>query len=318
MTFAIGRRVIVVDGAERWKEAEVEQHIVPALAAMPPDTTVALFAREEGAHEGARGAARRRQEARAGQVVAQTTVKPWELPNGCARRRRGSGIELDAAAANALVAQVGERQQRLLRELEKLALEAGRGPAPRRSSAEDIESAPRTRPSAAPTRSPTRSSRATRASATRAYLRLREQGERLPGLTYLMASRLREALAIALRLQRGRVRGRGQARAADAPAGRRALHRGCRSQPSPSGCAPRSARSPTWSWTRAEARRCWRADRDALAAWTRRRSSLRAIERDRRPERRAAAQDCEPDCRRACGPRGTSCARRCCGAARRA
>ena len=39
--------------------------------------------------------------------------------------------------------------------------------------------------------------------ATRAYMRLREQGERLAGLTYLMASRLREALTIALRLQAG-------------------------------------------------------------------------------------------------------------------
>ena len=34
-------------------------------------------------------------------------------------------------------------------------------------------------------------------------MRLREQGERLAGLTYLMASRLREALAVALRLQAG-------------------------------------------------------------------------------------------------------------------
>ena len=35
-------------------------------------------------------------------------------------------------------------------------------------------------------------------------MRLREQGERLAGLTYLMASRLREALAVALRLQAGK------------------------------------------------------------------------------------------------------------------
>lgn len=35
------------------------------------------------------------------------------------------------------------------------------------------------------------------------YLRLRQQGERLSGLTYLMAQRLRDALAIALRLQAG-------------------------------------------------------------------------------------------------------------------
>ncbi len=39
--------------------------------------------------------------------------------------------------------------------------------------------------------------------ATRAYLRLREQGERLSGLSYLMAQRLRDGLAISLRLRDG-------------------------------------------------------------------------------------------------------------------
>ena len=63
--------------------------------------------------------------------------------------------------------------------------------------------APRTRRSGAPSRSPTRSSAATRREATLSYLRLRQQGERLSGLTYLMAQRLREALAIALRLRAG-------------------------------------------------------------------------------------------------------------------
>ena len=47
MTLSIGRRVIVVDGAERWREKDVEEHLAPALAAMPPDTTLAFFAREE-------------------------------------------------------------------------------------------------------------------------------------------------------------------------------------------------------------------------------------------------------------------------------
>ncbi len=41
------------------------------------------------------------------------------------------------------------------------------------------------------------------ASATRSYLRLREQGERLAGLTYLIAGRLRDALSISLRLSAG-------------------------------------------------------------------------------------------------------------------
>ena len=42
-----------------------------------------------------------------------------------------------------------------------------------------------------------------RRAATRTYLRLREQGERLSGLAYLMAARLREALAVSLRLEAG-------------------------------------------------------------------------------------------------------------------
>src|SRR5918996_4025028 len=37
MTFAIGRRFIVVGGVERWKDADVEVHLAPALANMPPD-----------------------------------------------------------------------------------------------------------------------------------------------------------------------------------------------------------------------------------------------------------------------------------------
>ena len=122
MTLAIGRRVIIVEGVERWREADVAEHLAPAMAQMPPDTTLALFAREEGRakapaalHEAVRRAG--------GQVVAQMTVKPWELAGWVREQARAPGPLARRAAAKALVAQVGERQQRLLRELEKLALE---------------------------------------------------------------------------------------------------------------------------------------------------------------------------------------------------
>src|SRR5690348_15054302 len=48
MTFAVGRRFLIVDGVERWKDAEVEQALAPVLKDVPPDTTVAFFAREDG------------------------------------------------------------------------------------------------------------------------------------------------------------------------------------------------------------------------------------------------------------------------------
>lgn len=211
MTLAIGRRVIIVEGVERWRDADVEKHLLPAMSEMPPETTLALFAREEPrakapapVHEAVKRAG--------GQIVAQMTVKPWELPKWAREQAARIGLSLDGAAAKALVAQVGERQQRLLRELEKLALEgespdnsaqAGRSSATRQVTVADIES--RAAHSA--------EWRAygladalvggDRREAALSYLRLRDQGERLSGLTYLMAQRLRDALAAALRLRSG-------------------------------------------------------------------------------------------------------------------
>src|SRR3954454_895728 len=47
MTCARGRQFVGVDGAERWKQADVDAHVVPALAGFAPDTKVAFFARKD-------------------------------------------------------------------------------------------------------------------------------------------------------------------------------------------------------------------------------------------------------------------------------
>ncbi|HXN38244.1 MAG TPA: DNA polymerase III subunit delta [Solirubrobacteraceae bacterium] len=206
MTLALGGpdlegvgRVIIVEGIERWRQADVEKHLVPALESMPPATTVALFAREE-ARAKAPAALHEAVKRAGGQVVAQTTVKPWELAKWTREQADRLGLSLDAAAAKALVAQVGERQQRLLRELEKLALE---GEGPREIDAGEIESrAAHSSEWRAYALADALVGGHTR-EATLAYVRLRQQGERVSGLTYLMAQRLRDALAIAIRLQAG-------------------------------------------------------------------------------------------------------------------
>ncbi len=206
MTLALGGpdlegvgRVIIVEGIERWRQADVEKHLVPALESMPPATTVALFAREE-ARAKAPAALHEAVKRAGGQVVAQTTVKPWELAKWTREQAARLGLSLDAAAAKALVAQVGERQQRLLRELEKLALE---GEGPRKIDATEIESrAAHSSEWRAYALADALVGGHTR-EATLAYVRLRQQGERVSGLTYLMAQRLRDALAIAIRLQAG-------------------------------------------------------------------------------------------------------------------
>jgi DNA polymerase III subunit delta len=202
MTFAIGRRVIVVDGAERFKQDEVQEHVEPAMATMPPDTTIAFFAREEGRSK-APAALHNAVKAAKGQIVAEATIKPWELAGWVREQATRLGLSLDAFAAKTLVAQVGERQQRLLRELEKFVLAAEESDGPIRVSVDDIE-----RQSAHST--------AWRAfsladalvggdagEAMRSYLRLRTQGERLSGLVYLMAQRLRDAELVSVRLQAG-------------------------------------------------------------------------------------------------------------------
>jgi DNA polymerase III subunit delta len=198
-------RVIIVEGVERWRQADVEKHLLTAIADIPSGTTLALFAREEQRasapavlHEAIRGAG--------GQVVAQMAVKPWDLAKWAREQGARMGLEIDAAAADALVAQVGKRQQRLLRELEKLALEAElpmHGGAPRRVTAEDVERRAAHSAELSAHALADALVAADGSAAIHAYLRLRQQGERLSGLTYLMAGRLREALAVALRLRAG-------------------------------------------------------------------------------------------------------------------
>ncbi len=205
MTLAMGWRVIIVEGAERWREADITKHLAGALAALPPETTLAIFAREE-ARAKVPAALHALVKRAGGQIVAQMTIKPWEMAKWAREQATRLGITLDAAAAKALVAQVGERQQRLLRELEKLALESsreGQGDSAAVIGVQEIElraaHSTEWRAYALADALVGADSR----EATLSYLRLREQGERLAGLSYLMAQRLRDAIVVALRLQAG-------------------------------------------------------------------------------------------------------------------
>ena len=55
MTFAMGRRFVIADGVERWKDNDVEQ-VAAAMKGMDGETlTIALFGREEGRNKVADG-----------------------------------------------------------------------------------------------------------------------------------------------------------------------------------------------------------------------------------------------------------------------
>ena len=198
MTFAIGRRFVIVDGVERWKAADMRA-IEPVLAALPPETTVAFFGREEGRAKVPDRLIEAVKQA-GGDISEEQTVKPWELPRWAVAQARALGLELHPAAARALVQHVGERQQRLLRELEKLALELGEGARIDQEQIDELTA------SSAERKSWTLADALVArdgAAATRAYLELREQGERLAGLLFTIARRLRDALDVAQRLESG-------------------------------------------------------------------------------------------------------------------
>jgi DNA polymerase-3 subunit delta len=206
MTFAIGRRFIIVEGTERWKDKEMDA-LEAALKNIAPDTTVTFFAREDGRlkppkrlHDAVKKAG--------GDISTEQSVKPWELPKWAVAQAKQLGLDLTPDAARMLVGHVGDRQQRLLRELEKLALELVPFPpthaqTPARLDAETVlemtaASAERKAWALADallSGSPE--------AATRTLLQMRAQGERISGLIYWMSSRVRQAHQIAVALDRG-------------------------------------------------------------------------------------------------------------------
>lgn len=199
MTFAIGRRFVVVDGAERWKEADVKAHLAPALEAIAPETTVAFFAREEGRFK-VPAALAKAVEAAGGSVAAERTLKAKELPRWLQAEARKLGVGLAHDGAQALVSLVGERQQRLLREVEKLALELGPGA---RIGADEVEEAAAHSSERQVWGLVDALVAGDGVAATRAYLQLEAQGESVGRLVGLLARRVREVLAIAQRLEAG-------------------------------------------------------------------------------------------------------------------
>jgi DNA polymerase III subunit delta len=219
LTLALGRRVVIVDGVERWRTKDVEDHLLGAIGQIPPDTTLALFAREESRAKVPEVLVKAVKRA-GGQVAVEAAVKPWELPGWTREQAERLGLSLDGRASKALVAQVGERPQRLLRELEKLALslqEVPPGGGAPRGTGTPGAATPREVTEEEVLRLCARSSEqrgyeladalleGDRRAALSLLGTLRAQGESLPGLTYAITRRLRDGVAVAEKLAAGQA-----------------------------------------------------------------------------------------------------------------
>lgn len=199
MTLALGRRFVIVDGVERWKDRDLDG-VVAAVEHIPPETTVAFFAREDSRNQ-APDRLHAAVKAVKGDISVESSLKPWELPKWAIARAAELGLALEPDGARALIGHVGERQQRLLRELEKIALGAGE-----EGMTVDAEAIAELTASSADRRVWTVADALVagdRAAATAAYLQLRAQGERLPGLLYWISQRVRLAHEVACALDAG-------------------------------------------------------------------------------------------------------------------
>lgn len=116
LTFGGGTRYVMVDGVESWKPNALEP-LERELASPPPDTVLVLVARGKAPE-----LLRKAVEKAGGELREYDAPKPRELPRWAIERAADEGLTLDLEAARTLVSVVGTGQQRLAREVEKLAL----------------------------------------------------------------------------------------------------------------------------------------------------------------------------------------------------
>ncbi|MEV4418897.1 DNA polymerase III subunit delta [Patulibacter sp. NPDC049589] len=203
MTLGLGRRFVLVDGVERWKDDEVTARLVPVLKVLDGTTTTVAFVGMEDKKLQVPASLAGAVEKLGGAKVHEAALKSAQLPRWAKERASQLGIELDGAGAQALVQQVGERRVRLERELEKLALEYGPGA---RISTSEVEGAVADAAEQQVWGLVDAIVAGDRNAAVSSYLALRAQGEQLARLTGLLQSRMRQALELARRLEAGEDR----------------------------------------------------------------------------------------------------------------
>jgi DNA polymerase III delta subunit len=193
-------RYLVADGVERWSAKQAEP-LIEALAALPPDVTVVLVAREQPPKLRAPKRLADAVEAAGGEVLSYAAPKARDVPGWLAAEARRRGFELEPDGARLLAERLGHSTARLAAELDRLALWAEEGGS---VGAEDLEAMVADTSEevmwalsdALVDRDP--------AAALAAAERLVEQGESTTPLVYQAAKRLREANAALELLEAGR------------------------------------------------------------------------------------------------------------------
>jgi DNA polymerase-3 subunit delta len=189
------RRYLLADGVEGWGKKDVEQ-VTEALAAIPPDTTIALVA-----HGKAPAGLKKAVEAAGGEELAFEAPRERDMPKRLVADARELGFTLDIDAARMLVERMGVRPVRLRTELERLALWAGEGGS---VGAEDLDAMISDTSEEAIWTLADAITEGDEAKALRVAEQLVSQGEALPRIIYSVAPRLRQALTAAREIEAGK------------------------------------------------------------------------------------------------------------------
>jgi DNA polymerase III subunit delta len=132
LTFDPGTRYVLVDDAGCWKATQLGP-LEATLADMPPETVLVLIVRGKPSKQLCKAI-----DAAGGEHREYAAPKPWELPKWTAERGRDLGLQVDKEAAKELVALAGPSQQRISRELEKIALALHPGTNVSRADVEEL------------------------------------------------------------------------------------------------------------------------------------------------------------------------------------
>ena len=128
LAFLGGLRLVLVMGVDGWRKTDKDE-IVAYLRSPAPDACLALVGKKLPPQDALRKAV-----AAVGDILEYTAPRPWQMPEWAHDQARRMGVHLELAESRLLVQRVGDGQQVLLREIEKLGMYCGRA----RVTAEDV------------------------------------------------------------------------------------------------------------------------------------------------------------------------------------
>ena len=128
LTLGIGRRYVLADGVEKWKDKDVKV-VVEALGALPPDTVVVLLASGKVTRGAGPAPAKlaKAVEKAGGEVTVCSSPTAGRFPAWIAEQGQKLDLSVGRDGAEALFERVGADQRRIVRELEKIACYAPEG-----------------------------------------------------------------------------------------------------------------------------------------------------------------------------------------------